>query len=64
MGVAAFGDFIGNVAHLKQGRGVLMLSNKGADPAGTHEQTLKRHLADSSVDGHAGETQGASELVF
>ncbi len=64
MGVAAFGDFIGNVAHLKQGRGVLVLGHKGADPAGAHEQTLKRHLADCAVDRHAGEPQGAGYFVF
>ncbi len=64
VGVAAFGDFIGNIAHLKEGRRFFVLCHEGAHAAGAHQQTLQRHFADCAVNRHAGEPQGAGYFVF
>ncbi len=64
VGTAAFGDFIGNVADLQQGGGFLAVGNEGADPARPGEKPVVGELADGPVDGHAGQVQGAGQLVF
>ena len=62
--MAAFGDFLGDVAHLEQRRIALAFSDEGADALDADEFAFIGKFAQRPVGGHLADAELDDQLVF